>query len=76
MVEQRSLKPYVVGSSPTWTAMEIIKKIPWNKGKRKPIIDDLGNKWCNCIEPKLVRNILPEDKGQAYCILCHNHWYH
>lgn len=30
------------------------KRIPWNKGKRKPITDDLGLKWCDCVNPKLV----------------------
>ena len=45
---------------------------PWNYGKRKPVIDEYGNKWCNCIEPKLTSSI---GKGQAYCLKCMNHWY-
>ncbi len=50
------------------------KRIPWNWGKRKPVEDDCGNKWCNCIEPKLTSNA--GGRGQAYCILCHTPWYH
>lgn len=52
-----------------------VKRIPWNKGKRKPIIDDCGNKWCACIEPKLTSNF-GVGKGQAYCLKCGNYWYH
>lgn len=50
------------------------KRIPWNKGKRQPIEDDMGNKWCNCTKPKLTQN--GGGKGQAYCYLCNNFWYH
>lgn len=49
------------------------KKAPWNKGKRKPIVDEDGLKWCNCISPDLVS---PVGKGQAYCLKCHTPWYH
>lgn len=52
------------------------KKAPWNKGKRKPITDDLGYNWCNCVNPKLTKNILKEDRGQAFCLLCLTPWYH
>ena len=50
------------------------KRRPWNWGKRKPVEDDCGNKWCNCIEPKLTSNA--GGRGQAYCLLCHTPWYH
>lgn len=50
------------------------KKKPWNYGKRKPIIDDCGNKWCNCVEPKLTSN--SGGRGLAYCLLCNTPWYH
>lgn len=54
--------------------MENKKRHPWNKGKRKPIIDDSGNKWCNCVEPDLTSS--QGGPEQAYCLLCHNYWYH
>lgn len=47
---------------------------PWNWGKRKSVEDDCGNKWCNCVEPKLVSN--GGERGQAYCLLCGKFWYH
>ena len=50
------------------------KRKPWNWGKRKPVEDDCGNKWCNCVEPKLVSN--GGGRGQAYCLLCGEFWYH
>jgi hypothetical protein len=50
------------------------KRKPWNYGKRKPIVDEMGNKWCNCIEPKLTSN--SGVGGQAYCLKCHSNWYH
>ncbi len=48
-------------------------KKPWNWGKRKPLVDDLGNKWCDCKEPKLTSNY--GVRGQALCLLCMNPWY-
>ena len=53
---------------------EIKKRIPWNKGKRKPIEDDLGYLWCNCENPKLISN--HGGRGQAICLLCNTPWYH
>jgi len=50
------------------------KNIPWNRGKRQPYTDDIGIKWCNCTNPKLVSN--KRDKGLAYCLLCHTPWFH
>lgn len=50
------------------------KRKPWNWGKRKPVEDDCGNKWCNCVEPNLVSN--GGGRGQAYCLLCGEFWYH
>jgi len=52
------------------------KKHPWNYGKRKPKPDEYGNLWCACLYPKLTRNLLPEEKGQAFYILCGANWYH
>jgi hypothetical protein len=49
-----------------------VSRRPWNWGKRKPIIDDCGNKWCDCIEPKLTNG---DGRGQAFCYLCMNPWY-
>lgn len=48
-------------------------RAPWNLGKRKPITDDCGNKWCACLDPKLSPSGV-EDR-QAYCRLCGNYWY-
>ena len=45
-----------------------------DNGKRKPIIDDLGYKWCNCTKPKLTHN--GDDRGQALCLKCMQPWYH
>lgn len=50
-----------------------IKRIPWNKGKRKPIIDEWGDKWCNCEEPKLTS---PVTRGDAWCLKCMCAWHH
>jgi hypothetical protein len=57
-------KPRVVGSA---------LRNPWNWGKRKPIIDDCGNKWCACIAPRLISG---DGRGLAFCLLCFNPWYH
>lgn len=46
-------------------------------GWRRPIIDEYGNKWCNCDFPKLISNSYdPGAKGQAYCTRCKCYWYH
>ena len=50
------------------------KKVAWNKGKRKPIIDDMGLTWCDCINPKLIA--IQGYRGQAFCMLCKTPWYH
>jgi len=47
---------------------------PWNWGKRKPVTDDCGNKWCDCVETKLTSNA--GGRGQAFCLLCMTPWYH
>jgi len=47
------------------------KRKPWNFGKRKPIEDDCGMKWCACLEPKLTS--ISGGRGQAYCLLCGYH---
>ena len=50
------------------------KRIPWNKGKKKPEPDQDGELWCNCDNPKLVR--ITGYRGQAFCMLCKTPWYH
>ena len=49
------------------------KRIPWNKGKRKTIIDEYGYKWCNCELPNLVTSFI---RGDAWCVKCMCAWYH
>jgi hypothetical protein len=49
------------------------KRVAWNKGKRKPITDEFGNKWCNCVNPKLTSS--GTDDRQALCLLCGHYWY-
>ena len=44
-----------------------------DNGKRKPTVDEYGDKWCNCTKPTLTD---PIGKGQAYCLKCNNPWYH
>ena len=46
-----------------------------DNGKRKPTVDEYGNKWCNCTQPELVSNH-GIGNGQAYCLKCHCDWYH
>lgn len=48
------------------------KKRGGDNGKRKPVIDQDGDRWCNCTRPKLIS---PIDKGQAYCLKCKSNWY-
>lgn len=56
---------------------EIIKpKKLFGGGWQRPITDEDGNKWCNCIIPKLTHNRIPREAGTAYCIRCGEHWYH
>lgn len=57
-------KPPVMGSA---------SRRPWSWGKRKPVTDDCGNKWCDCKEPKLISG---DGRGQAFCLLCMTPWYH
>jgi len=54
--------------------LDASKRKPWNWGKRKPVEDNCKNKWCNCVEPKLVSN--GGGRGHAYCLLCGEFWYH
>lgn len=49
------------------------KRTAWNKGKRKPITDEFGDKWCDCVEPKLVSRI---SRGTAWCVKCMTPYYH
>lgn len=44
-------------------------------GWRKPIKDEYGDKWCNCLIPNITSNH-GIGKGQAYCLRCHSDWYH
>lgn len=46
----------------------------WNKGKKKPYADDMGNLWCDCESPKLTSNA--GGRGLALCLLCSTPWYH
>jgi hypothetical protein len=50
------------------------KKRGGDNGKRKPITDDVGIKWCNCTKPKLVSPF--HGKGLASCIKCGYPYYH
>ncbi len=50
------------------------KRTPWNLGKRKPIEDDCGIKWCACLNPNLTSNA--GGRGQAFCLLCGYPWFH
>jgi len=43
-------------------------------GYRKPITDEDGLKWCNCINPNLVSNY--GGRGQAWCKKCKTPYYH
>lgn len=43
-------------------------------GWRRPIIDGMGLKWCNCLIPNLTSN--RGGRGQAYCLRCKEYWYH
>jgi hypothetical protein len=51
-----------------------LMKRPWNWGKRKPLVDDVGDKWCDCKIPKLTSNA--GGRGQALCLLCGYPWFH
>lgn len=53
---------------------ELKKKRGGDNGKRKPIIDDQGLKWCNCTVPKLS-STMGIGPGSAYCRKCHCNWY-
>lgn len=49
------------------------KRVAWNKGKRTPITDEWGDKWCNCETPDLTT---PVYRGDAWCRKCRCAWYH
>lgn len=68
-------RPYVNTAHAVLSGVVVsASRTPWNKGKRKPVIDDCGNEWCNCIEPNLTSNA--GGRGQAYCLKCGTPWYH
>lgn len=50
------------------------KKRGGDNGKRKPIIDEYGQKWCNCTKPKLT-STSGVGPGTALCLKCMNPWY-
>jgi len=50
------------------------KRVPWNKGKKKPYADQDGDLWCNCDNPKLTSSF--HGRGQASCLLCGYPWFH
>ena len=49
------------------------KEKPWNKGKRKPLVDGDGKKWCDCSLPTLVH--ANDGEHQGYCLKCRNYWF-
>ena len=49
------------------------KRVAWNIGKRTPITDEWGDKWCNCELPDLTT---PVYRGDAWCRKCRCAWYH
>ncbi len=51
---------------------KLTKRIPWNKGKRKPVVDEWGDKWCACEQPRLTSRIT---RGAAFCLKCMSAWY-
>lgn len=51
------------------------KKKLFGGGYRKPIVDEDGNKWCNCLIPNLTSH-QGLGKGQAHCMRCKCDWYH
>jgi len=50
------------------------KRVPWNKGKRKPYADQDGDLWCDCDNPELTSSF--HGRGQASCLLCGYPWFH
>lgn len=53
-----------------------VKKL-FGGGWQRPIIDEFGNKWCNCLIPNLRSHYhFEEQKGQAYCLRCKCNYYH
>ena len=47
-----------------------------DNGKRKPIVDDMGQKWCNCTTPKLVSSEPYPMREHPSCTKCGYPWYH
>ena len=50
------------------------KKRGGDNGKRKPIVEEDGTKWCGCTVPKLTSPF--HGRGQASCLKCMQPWYH
>ena len=44
-----------------------------DNGKRKPITDEYGNKWCNCATPKLTSSGVSDRR--ALFLKCMEYWY-
>lgn len=51
------------------------KKRGGDNGRRKPIVDEDGLKWCNCTRPNLTGHG-GVGRGQAWCMKCREYWYH
>ena len=56
------------------TGLVLKKRVPWNKGKKKPYADQDGDLWCDCDNPKLTSSF--HGRGQASCLLCGYPWFH
>ena len=56
----------------TCTELEKTKHLKANSEDGTPIIDEDGNKTCNCVEPK--QSLFPDD--QYYCLECWGVWSH
>lgn len=63
------------GARPLLCAVTQKRRPGGDNGKRKPVIDELGNKWCNCTRPRLVSNRGTTGLGLAYCLKCGCNWY-
>jgi hypothetical protein len=72
--ENEILNTSGAGARPVLCAVTQKRRPGGDNGKRKPVIDEDGNKWCNCTRPTLFSNygIGP---GVAHCHKCGCNWY-
>ena len=75
-MENRStnVEPTTTAQTDANTALVAVRKRGGDNGKRNPVIDDMGYKWCNCTKPRLTHN--GGGRGQALCLKCGEAWYH